>query len=240
MYEKEKRMEKKIILTIDDEPHILELLEYNLTKAGYKVLRAETGEKGLEVLRSAQVDLVLLDCMLPGMDGMEVLREIRADLQLSLLPVMMLTAKGDEIDKVLGLELGADDYLSKPFSLRELEARVKALLRRSALTHRGTQPKEQFQSGGLVVNHEAREVTLQGTPVILSRKEYELLHMLITHPNQVFTREQLLEQIWGYDYFGETRTVDVHIRSLRKKLEKNPEQPEYIRTVRGIGYKFVK
>ena len=173
-------MEKKIILTIDDEPHILELLEYNLAKAGYKVLRAETGEKGLEVLRSAQVDLVLLDCMLPGMDGMEVLREIRADLQLSLLPVMMLTAKGDEIDKVLGLELGADDYLSKPFSLRELEARVKALLRRSALTHRGTQPKEQFQSGGLVVNHEAREVTLQGTPVILSRKEYELLHMLIT------------------------------------------------------------
>lgn len=233
-------MEKKIILTIDDEPHILELLEYNLAKAGYKVLRAETGEKGLEVLRSAQVDLVLLDCMLPGMDGMEVLREIRTDLQLSLLPVMMLTAKGDEIDKVLGLELGADDYLSKPFSLRELEARVKALLRRSALTHRGTQPKEQFQSGGLVVNHEAREVTLQGTPVILSRKEYELLHMLITHPNQVFTREQLLEQIWGYDYFGETRTVDVHIRSLRKKLEKNPEQPEYIRTVRGIGYKFVK
>lgn len=233
-------MEKKIILTIDDEPHILELLEYNLAKAGYKVLRAETGEKGLEVLRSAQVDLVLLDCMLPGMDGMEVLREIRADLQLSLLPVMMLTAKGEEIDKVLGLELGADDYLSKPFSLRELEARVKALLRRSALTHRGTQPKEQFQSGGLVVNHEAREVTLQGTPVILSRKEYELLHMLITHPNQVFTREQLLEQIWGYDYFGETRTVDVHIRSLRKKLEKNPEQPEYIRTVRGIGYKFVK
>jgi len=233
-------MEKKIILTIDDEPHILELLEYNLAKAGYKVLRAETGEKGLEVLRSAQVDLVLLDCMLPGMDGMEVLREIRADLQLSLLPVMMLTAKGEEIDKVLGLELGADDYLSKPFSLRELEARVKALLRRSALTHRGTQPKEQFQSGGLVVNHEAREVTLHGTPVILSRKEYELLHMLITHPNQVFTREQLLEQIWGYDYFGETRTVDVHIRSLRKKLEKNPEQPEYIRTVRGIGYKFVK
>lgn len=237
---KETSMEKKIILTIDDEPHILELLEYNLAKAGYKVLRAETGEKGLEVLRSVQVDLVLLDCMLPGMDGMEVLREIRADLQLSLLPVMMLTAKGDEIDKVLGLELGADDYLSKPFSLRELEARVKALLRRSALTHRGTQPKEQFQSGGLVVNHEAREVTLQGTPVILSRKEYELLHMLITHPNQVFTREQLLEQIWGYDYFGETRTVDVHIRSLRKKLEKNPEQPEYIRTVRGIGYKFVK
>ncbi len=229
-------MEKKIILTIDDEPHILELLEYNLAKAGYKVLRAETGEKGLEVLRSAQVDLVLLDCMLPGMDGMEVLREIRADLQLSLLPVMMLTAKGDEIDKVLGLELGADDYLSKPFSLRELEARVKALLRRSALTHRGTQPKEQFQSGGLVVNHEAREVTLQGTPVILSRKEYELLHMLITHPNQVFTREQLLDHIWGYEYIGDTRTVDVHIKRLREKIKDHPSWS--LSTVWGIGYKF--
>ena len=240
MYEKEKRMEKKIILAIDDEPHILELLEYNLTKAGYKVLRAETGEKGLEILRSARVDLVLLDRMLPGMDGMEALREIRSDLRISAAPVMMLTAKGEEIDKVLGLELGADDYLSKPFGIRELEARVKALLRRSAQAYREAQPEERFETGGLAVNHAAREVTLQGVSVALSRKEYELLHILISHPNQVFTREQLLDQIWGYEYFGETRTVDVHIRSLRRKLEENPEQPQYIRTVRGIGYKFVK
>lgn len=237
---KGKYMDKKVILTIDDEPHILDLLEYNLTKAGYKVLQADTGEKGLECLRSMQVDLVLLDCMLPGIDGIEVLQKIRADLKLSALPVMMLTAKGEEIDKVLGLELGADDYLSKPFGIRELEARVKALLRRSMQNQREADPKEQFQTGGLAVNHAAREVTLQGKPVTLSRKEYELLYILITHPNHVFTREQLLEQIWGYDYFGETRTVDVHIRSLRRKLEENPDQPQYIRTVRGIGYKFVK
>ncbi len=236
----ENYMEKKVILAIDDEPHIQELLEYNLTKAGFLVLRADTGERGLELLGSAQVDLVLLDCMLPGMDGMEVLRRIRDEEKLCRLPVMMLTAKGEEIDKVLGLELGADDYLSKPFGIRELEARIKALLRRSGSNSERIRSKEHFQAGDLVINHEAREVTLQGLLVTLSRKEYELLHLLITHPNRVFTREQLLEQIWGYAYLGETRTVDVHIRSLRKKLEENPEKPRYIQTVRGIGYKFTK
>ena len=233
-------MDKKIILTIDDEPHILELLEYNLTRAGYRVLRADTGEKGLELLGSTQVDLVLLDCMLPGMDGMEVLREIRGDSGLSALPVMMLTAKGEEIDKVLGLELGADDYLTKPFGIRELEARVKALLRRSGQNQKEVQPEGRLVVGDLAINHAAREVTLHGLSVVLSRKEYELLHLLVANPNRVFTREQLLEQIWGYEYFGETRTVDVHIRSLRKKLEQDPEHPRYIHTVRGIGYKFVK
>ena len=181
-----------------------------------------------------------MDCMLPGMDGMEVLRRIRDEEKLCRLPVMMLTAKGEEIDKVLGLELGADDYLSKPFGIRELEARIKALLRRSGSNSERIRSKEHFQAGDLVINHEAREVTLQGLLVTLSRKEYELLHLLITHPNRVFTREQLLEQIWGYAYLGETRTVDVHIRSLRKKLEENPEKPRYIQTVRGIGYKFTK
>lgn len=233
-------MDKKIILTIDDEPHILELLEYNLTRAGYRVLQADTGEKGLELLRSTQVDLVLLDCMLPGMDGIEVLREIRGASGLSALPVMMLTAKGEEIDKVLGLELGADDYLTKPFGIRELEARVRALLRRSGQSQREVRPEERFVAGELTINHAAREVTLHGLLVVLSRKEYELLYLLVTNPNRVFTRDQLLEQIWGYEYFGETRTVDVHIRSLRKKLEQDPEQPRYIHTVRGIGYKFVK
>lgn len=233
-------MGKKVILTIDDELHIRELLEYNLTKAGYEVLGAETGEKGLELLRTAQVDLVLLDCMLPGMDGVEVLRRIRAGSELSSLPVMMLTAKGEEIDKVLGLEMGADDYLSKPFGIRELEARVKALLRRSSSEKMDVQPEETLQIGDLAINHAAREVKLQGKPVPLSLKEYELLYLLVSHPNRVYTREQLLEQIWGYAYSGETRTVDVHIRNLRKKLEQDPEKPEYIRTVRGIGYKFVK
>lgn len=233
-------MGKKVILTIDDELHIRELLEYNLTKAGYEVLGAETGEKGMELLRTAQVDLVLLDCMLPGMDGVEVLRRIRASSELSSLPVMMLTAKGEEIDKVLGLEMGADDYLSKPFGIRELEARVKALLRRSSSEKMEVQPEAALQVGDLTINHAAREVRLQGTPITLSLKEYELLYLLASHPNRVYTREQLLEQIWGYAYSGETRTVDVHIRNLRKKLEQDPEKPDYIRTVRGIGYKFVK
>lgn len=233
-------MGKKVILTIDDELHIRELLEYNLTKAGYEVLGAETGEKGMELLRTSQVDLVLLDCMLPGIDGVEVLRRIRANSELSNLPVMMLTAKGEEIDKVLGLEMGADDYLSKPFGIRELEARVKALLRRSSSEKMEVQPEAALQVGDLVINHAAREVRLQGAPITLSLKEYELLYLLASHPNRVYTREQLLEQIWGYAYSGETRTVDVHIRNLRKKLEQDPEKPDYIRTVRGIGYKFIK
>lgn len=233
-------MGKKVILTIDDELHIRELLEYNLTKAGYEVLGAETGEKGMELLRTARVDLVLLDCMLPGIDGVEVLRRIRASSEFSSLPVMMLTAKGEEIDKVLGLEMGADDYLSKPFGIRELEARVKALLRRSSPEKMKVQPEAVLQAGDLSINHVAREVRLQGTPITLSLKEYELLYLLASHPNRVYTREQLLEQIWGYAYSGETRTVDVHIRNLRKKLEQDPEKPEYIRTIRGIGYKFVK
>lgn len=233
-------MGKKVILTIDDELHIRELLEYNLTKAGYEVLGAETGEKGMELLRTARVDLVLLDCMLPGIDGVEVLRRIRASSEFSSLPVMMLTAKGEEIDKVLGLEMGADDYLSKPFGIRELEARVKALLRRSSPEKMEVQPDATLQVGYLSINHVAREVRLQGTPITLSLKEYELLYLLASHPNRVYTREQLLEQIWGYAYSGETRTVDVHIRNLRKKLEQDPEKPEYIHTIRGIGYKFVK
>ena len=233
-------MGKKVILTIDDELHIRELLEYNLRKAGYEVLGAETGEKGLEILNTAQVDLVLLDCMLPGMDGVEVLRRIRAGSELSALPVIMLTAKGEEIDKVLGLEMGADDYISKPFGIRELEARIKALLRRSAIGGLEVRTENMLQVGDLEIDHAAREVRLRGEPVTFSLKEYELLYLIASHPNRVYTREQLLEQVWGYAYSGETRTVDVHIRSLRRKLEQDPERPEHIKTVRGIGYKFVK
>lgn len=233
-------MGKRVILTIDDELHIRELLEYNLKKAGYEVLGAETGEKGLEILKTAQVDLVLLDCMLPGMDGVEVLRRIRAGSDLSALPVIMLTAKGEEIDKVLGLEMGADDYISKPFGIRELEARIKALLRRSAIGGLEARTENVLQVGDLEIDHAAREVRLRGEPVTFSLKEYELLYLIASHPNRVYTREQLLEQVWGYAYSGETRTVDVHIRSLRRKLEQDPERPEHIKTVRGIGYKFVK
>lgn len=232
-------MAKKRILTIDDEEHILDLLEYNLEKNGYDVLRADTGEKGLAILKTMQVDLVLLDYMLPGMDGIEVLKAIRSESRLEDLPIMMLTAKGEEIDKVLGLEMGADDYLSKPFGIRELLARVKALLRRSSLEKIEAQPEERLLIGELMISNTAREVTVAGEPVTLSLKEFELLYLLASHRNRVFTREQLLELIWGYEYSGETRTVDVHVRNLRKKIEKDPEQPQYIQTVRGMGYKFV-
>lgn len=232
-------MAKKMILTIDDEEHILDLLEYNLEKGGYGVLRADTGEKGLAILKNMQVDLVLLDYMLPGIDGMEVLKTIRSDKDLEMLPVIMLTAKGEEIDRVLGLEMGADDYISKPFSLRELLARVKALLRRSSLEKIESQPEEKILIGDLMINNTAREVTVCGQSVTLSLKEFELLYLMASHRNRVFTREQLLELVWGYEYSGETRTVDVHIRNVRKKIEHDPEQPQYIQTVRGMGYKFV-
>jgi len=232
-------MIKKVILTIDDEEHILDLLEYNLEKNGYEVLRADSGEKGLAVMKAAQVDLVLLDHMLPGMDGMEVLRQIRSDKALERLPVIMLTAKGEEIDRILGLEMGADDYISKPFSVRELLARVKALLRRSCQEHAELQTEEKLILGDLVINNTAREVTVSGELITLSMKEFELLHLMAGSRNRVFTREQLLELVWGYEYSGETRTVDVHIRNLRKKIESDPEKPQYIQTVRGMGYKFV-
>ena len=231
--------EKQTILVIDDEANILELLEYNLVKNGYGVLRADTGEMGLELLKCRKADLVLLDYMLPGMDGMEVLRRIRTDPEFISVPVMMLTAKGEETDKVLGLEMGADDYLTKPFGIRELLARVKALLRRSAPEQKGRQTEEILRIGSLVIDCGAREVTCDGETVELSRKEFDLLALTARHRNRVFTREQLLEQIWGYEYSGETRTVDVHVRGLRRKLEPDPEHPRYLRTVRGVGYKFV-
>ena len=232
-------MAKKVILTIDDEEHNLDLLDYNLEKNGYEVLRAETGEKGLAILKTMQVDLVLLDYMLPGMDGIEVLKSLRADKNLSAMPVIMLTAKGEEIDKVLGLEMGADDYISKPFGIRELLARVKALLRRSSLEKIESEPEDKITAGDLIINNTSREVYMEGKPVFLSLKEFELLYLLASHRNRVFTREQLLELIWGYEYSGETRTVDVHVRNLRKKIEKDPDHPQYIQTVRGMGYKFV-
>lgn len=232
-------MAKKVILAIDDEEHILDLLEYNLEKGGYDVLRAETGEKGLAVLHTMKVDLVLLDYMLPGIDGIEVLKAVRSHAELSAMPVIMLTAKGEEIDKVLGLEMGADDYISKPFGIRELQARVKALLRRSSLEKIESEPEEKMVIGDLMISNTAREVRVSNIPVTLSLKEFELLYLLASHRNRVFTREQLLELIWGYEYSGETRTVDVHVRNLRKKIEKDPDHPQYIQTVRGMGYKFV-
>lgn len=231
-------METKTILAIDDEEHILDLIAYNLEAEGYQALRAETGEEGLAILAKKKVDLLLLDQMLPGMDGLEVLKSIRADEHLQKLPVIMLTAKSDEVSKVVGLELGADDYLGKPFGVHELLARIKAVLRRTGGTYSEDGNEEKIVIDGIVINRTARVVEVNGKPVDMPLKEFELLYLLAKNRGRVFTRDGLLEQIWGYDYLGETRTVDVHIRNLRKKIEEDDNHPKYIKTVRGVGYKF--
>lgn len=239
----------KTILTVDDEIHILELLSYNLEHNGYRVLKAETGEEAMALLEKEAIDIVLLDWMLPGIDGIEVLKRIRADRDLCTLPVILLTAKGDEISKVVGLEIGSDDYLVKPFGVHELLARIKAVLRRSegSFQSRPSEQTEQEETTGkeevimvehIVINRSRRTVTVNDKLIELSYKEFELLYLLANNRGIVFTRDNLLEKIWGYDYLGETRTVDVHISNLRKKLEQDESQPIYIKTVRGMGYKF--
>ena len=231
----------KTILAVDDEEHILELIAYNLEAGGYEVRKAETGEEALEVLNREKVDLVLLDLMLPGIDGIEVLKQIRSDPVRRKLPVIMLTAKSDEISKVVGLELGADDYLGKPFGVHELLARIKAVLRRSGgALDRSSQEEEVLVVDHIVINKSSRVVSVAGKPVELSLKEFELLYLLVRNRGRVLSRDMLLEKIWGYDYLGETRTVDVHIRNLRKKIEKDDNHPQYIITVRGVGYKFAR
>ena len=231
---------KKVILTVDDEEHILELIGYNLEINGYDVLKADSGEAALKLLQSEHVDLVLLDRMLPGIDGIEVLKEIRTDKNLKNLPVILLTAKTEEFDKVVGLEIGADDYIGKPFGIHELIARIKAVLRRAGEGGEEEEAQEEIlELDNLAINYTTRVVTMDGREVELSLKEFELLYLLAGNRNRVFSRDMLLEKIWGYDYMGETRTIDVHIRNLRKKIERDPDNPEHIKTVRGIGYKFV-
>ena len=223
------------ILIIDDEPHIVELIRYNLEGAGFMTLQALNGNEGLALAQSEVPDLVLLDLMLPGIDGLEVCRQLRIDDRLKSIPIIMLTAKSAEIDKILGLELGADDYITKPFSVRELIARVKALLRRTNF-YEGPQTIRSF--GDVEVNRQKHEVKKKGEKVELTLKEFELLEILMENNNKVLARELLLEKIWGYEYVGETRTVDVHIRHLRRKLEDDDKNPRFIETVRGIGYRF--
>lgn len=229
----------KRILIVDDEEHILELLEYNLQQEGYKPITADTGEKALELIEAEEIDLVLLDWMLPGIDGIDVLKSIRSSSNNSKLPVILLTAKGDEISKVVGLEIGADDYLSKPFGIHELMARIKAVLRRSDVKYTRDEDDEgRIVMNNLEINLSRRTVSVDDEPVKLSYKEFELLYLLAKNRGIVFTRNQLLEKIWGYDYIGETRTVDVHISNLRKKIESDESHPVFIKTVRGMGYKF--
>ncbi len=230
------------VLTIDDEEHILELLKYNLEKNGYRVLQALTGEDGFALLEEEHVDMILLDLMLPGIDGLEVLRRIRNDARFQDIPVIMLTARNDEIDTVLGLEMGADDYVGKPFGSHELMARMKAVIRRTDAKMKETDEArvddEVIQVSDITINRSTHEITVHGERMELPLKEFELLYLLAKNKGRVFDREYLLEKIWGYEYYGETRTVDVHIRNLRKKIEVDDKNPTYIKTVRGVGYKF--
>lgn len=233
-------MDKKMILTVDDEAHILELLKYNLERNNYCVIQAETGEEAMDILQKDKMDAVLLDLMLPGIDGLEVLRRIRSTEKIKKLPVIMLTAKGEEFDKVLGLEMGADDYIAKPFSIRELLARLKALLRRTDEDKQEKRKIDQriISTHGLEIGIETRNVIKNGVSIEMSLKEFELLKLLAENPGRVYSRDILLERVWGYEYVGETRTVDVHIRHIRKKIEDDDSNPFFIKTVRGFGYKF--
>ena len=229
-------MAKKIVV-VDDEKPIADILKFNLEKEGYDVLTANDGDEALELILKEVPDLVLLDIMLPGKDGMEICREVRKSHDM---PIIMLTAKDDEIDKVLGLELGADDYVTKPFSTRELIARVKANLRRKVPVDDTKEVDENtIKLREIEINLDAYSVKKNGTEVDLTQREFELLIYLAKHPSQVMTREHLLETVWGYDYFGDVRTVDVTVRRLREKIETDSSHPEYIMTRRGVGY-FIK
>lgn len=227
------------ILVVDDEASIRELLTFNLKKNGYEVTAAADGREALA--KAAGMDLVLLDIMLPEVDGLEVCRRLKADPQTSGIPIIMLTAKAEEIDRVLGLELGADDYVVKPFSMRELLARVKAVLRRSTKDSQSEKGREEtLKIGGLRLDFSSYQAWLHDEPIALTPKEYELLKLLVTNPGRAFTRDELLERIWGYEYYGDTRTVDVHIRHLRAKLKDDENISKAIETVRGIGYRFAR
>jgi phosphate regulon transcriptional regulator PhoB len=222
------------VLVVDDEPHIVELVRYNLLQEGYDVTTAGDGETAIEKVRSERPDLVVLDIMLPGADGIEVCRRLRKE---SATPIIMLTAKGGEQERVVGLETGADDYVTKPFSPRELVARVRAVLRRR-IREVAAPTQDPIRVGGLRLDPVAHEVTLGDRVVDLTAREFDLLWLLMRHPNRVFTRDFLLEHIWGHDFYGSTRTVDMHVSRLREKIEDDPGHPTYVVTVRGVGYKL--
>jgi DNA-binding response OmpR family regulator len=238
------------ILVVDDEAVLVETIAYNLEQAGYQVLTAADGGSALEAARRETPDLVILDIMLPEMDGLEVCRQLRREHTTATVPIMMLTAKGDEIDKVVGLEVGADDYVTKPFGRRELLARVRALLRRADYPAVGNdhasqetsgevpRPSRELVAGPLRIDLAGRRVNCRGQDLDLQPKQFDLLTYLVRNRGTVLTRDQLLQNVWGYDYVGDTRTVDVHVRWLREKLEEDPANPKLIQTVRGVGYCF--
>lgn len=223
------------VLVVEDEEALLFTLAHNLRREGYSVLTASRGDDGLKLAREKHPDLIVLDVMLPGIDGMQVCRLLRRDMQV---PIIMLTALGGEGDRVAGLDTGADDYMPKPFGMRELMARIRALLRRSGPRAEPDVGPTMVVSGDLQVDRERREVRREGSVVKLKPKEFELLLFFVQHPGRVFTREQILDEVWGYDFYGGPRTVDVHIRWLRQKIEDHPSAPQRLRTVRGSGYLF--
>jgi len=226
------------ILVVDDELNILEILKANLEREGYSVLLAMDGIQAVEMGQTAKPDLVLLDCMLPRLSGFEVCKRLR---QTTNVPILMLTAKSEEIDKVLGLELGADDYITKPFSVREVLARVKAQLRRVSFAESAASDSERIRSfGDLEIDLDRYEVRRGGVPIDLTLREFELVRFLSHHAGQVFSREALLEKVWGYEYFGDVRTVDVTVRRTREKIEPDQQNYRYILTKRGVGYYFEK
>lgn len=233
---------ERTILVIEDEQNINDILTFSLGKEGYKTISALDGVSGLEKALTENPDLILLDVMLPGLDGWEVCKKVREQSQV---PIIMLTAREDEVDKVLGLELGADDYITKPYSMRELAARVKANLRRSAAnTAAAPESKEEdsdtILSGDLAINIDRYEVSKKGKVIDITLREFELLKFLAQQPGRIFSREKLLENVWGYEYYGDVRTVDVTVRRLREKIEDDPSMPKYIITKRGVGYYFNK
>ena len=222
------------ILLVDDEESIQTLLAYPLRKEGYEVVVARDGREGLDQFAAGRFDLVVLDVMMPRIDGIEVCRRLRARSQV---PIIMLTARDDEVDKVLGLEIGADDYITKPFSVREFRSRVKAALRRTRMSG-GVIDEEEISSGELTIDRSRRQVVVRGGGVVLTYVEFEILAALAASPGRVFDRDTLLERVWGDSAYRDPRTIDVHIRHLREKIELDAKQPEYLFTVRGVGYRF--
>ncbi len=231
-------MAREKILVVEDEENILEAIKYSLTSEGFDVYGAEDGEKGLEMARELAPDLVVLDVMLPKIDGFEVCRMLRKDMDL---PVFMLSAKAEEIDRVVGLEIGADDYITKPFSMRELVVRVRNSLRRRSLTASENTPslsKEIIKSGDLEIDLTKHVIRLNGENLEMKPREFDLLVMLVSSKGRAFTRDQILERLWDHEYIGDIRTVDVHVRWIREKIEVDPGKPSRIVTIRGVGYRF--
>ena len=224
------------ILVCDDEKEIVEAIEIYLMQEGYDVEKAYDGEEALEIAKNQEFDIILLDVMLPGLSGFEVCQQIR---EFSDVPIVMLTAKGEDMDKILGLEYGADDYITKPFNILEVKARIKAIMRRTGNKETAKSPDASLiRSGDMTIDREGRRVYIEEKEINLTAKEFDVLELLVLNPNKVYSREKLLTLVWGEDYPGDVRTVDVHIRRLREKIEKNPSEPRYVHTKWGVGYYF--